>query len=218
MGNGAGVYATQYGSLTESDLLQFQDIERRCKRGFYVNHPAEFRQDIKDAIKRNRIDILEILLSSGCIAPDTYPLHIAATYGSVDSVELLVSAGFSAKSVDLHGRTPLHCAALCREVDSVACVDYLVYQYKKAISSRDKEGSTPLLIAAQRTNIPVVKKLLQHGADASAVDRRGRSSLTFAKEAQSEELIQLLESSSTKAKLLQEIDQKRIMEVSSSML
>lgn len=220
MGNGVGVQASQFDKLSRGDISQFDDIEKRCKRGFYHTRTDEFRQELRDAIKRSRIDILEVLLSSGCVAQGIYPLHLAATYGSVDSMELLISAGYSATSLDSHSRTPLHCCAQCRTPEGPTCADYLCFQNKKALVMRDMEGCTPLLTSVSRQNVPVVRVLLQHGAKAvSITDKRGRSPRDVALESQNQELIDAVVGKKgaaqevKKTKEQKQVDEARIMAV-----
>lgn len=221
MGNGAGVQVTQFEKLSKLDISHFDDIERRCKRGFYTTHTDEFRQDLKNAIKRSRIDILEVLLTSASMATEIYPLHLAATYGSLDSLELLISAGYSATALDANRRTPLHCSSLCRAPGSNSCADFLALQNKKALIMRDVDGSTPLAIAASRQNVAVVDVLLQHGPKAAAItDKKGRTPYAIATQLQNEDLMMILggkkESGKEvkKTKEQQQIDEARIMQVS----
>lgn len=220
MGNGAGVQVAQFEKLNSADISKFDNIEKRCKRGFYNNHPDEFRQDIKDAIKLSRIDILEVLLTNGSVAQEVYPLHLAATCGSMDSLELLISAGYSATSLDSHSRTPLHCCAQCRSPESGACADYLAFQNKKAVVMRDVEGCTPLATAVARQNVAVVAALMQHGPKAVTIaDKRGRSAMSIATELQNQQIIELLGGKKLaapvvkKSKEQQQIDEARIMQV-----
>ncbi len=102
MGNSAGVL--QYQKLSNRDVEQFNDIDRRVRRGYYRDHSDDYNQDLRSAIKNSRIDILEILLACNDKDPNKIqPLHIAATYGNMESVELLISAGYSVTATDSHG-------------------------------------------------------------------------------------------------------------------
>ena len=218
MGNGAGVQAAHFERLTAADVTQYEDIERRCKRGFYNRHTDEFRQDMRDAIKRSRLDILEALLGSGCAVTGVYPLHLAATYGSTDCLELLVAAGYSATSLDSHGRTPLHCCAQCRTPQASSCAEYLALQNKKAMVLRDNDGATPLLTAVSRQNIPVVQILMQLGASAASItDKKGRTPASVAANFDNQELSRVLnggnKAEAKKSKEQQKIDEARIMQV-----
>jgi hypothetical protein len=111
---------------------------------------------------------------------------MAASYGSIDCVELLLSAGFNATQTDSVGRTPLHCAAAAIPGGSdgpngdLLCTQALLAAGKKAINMRDTTGATALSVACSRQKLGVAAALVQAGASPSTVDRRGRSPLDYA--------------------------------------
>jgi hypothetical protein len=49
------------------------------------------------------------------------------------------------------------------------------------VEPRDWHGMTPLLLAANKNNLPVAQELLRHGADPELTDKFGRSMLLFSK-------------------------------------
>ena len=69
------------------------------------------------------------------------------------------------------GRTELHLAADCGQLDSV---QWLLGSGADA-NAADALGRTPLHVAVCRCDVAVVKQLMQHGADAAATDDRGRT-------------------------------------------
>ena len=89
MGNGAAIYSKQAVILDHN----YKDTEELCRSGYYAGNSRAFEDAIKKAIIDTRLDILEILIPSGS-CKDVFPLHIAAGLGNLESLELLISAGF----------------------------------------------------------------------------------------------------------------------------
>lgn len=76
-----------------------------------------------------------------------FPMHKAAAAGAVESIEILLSAGLSAKTRDHSGRTPLHFAAV---QGSAECVSFLCTVARSTLLSRDRAtGDTPLHFAVR---------------------------------------------------------------------
>jgi hypothetical protein len=220
MGNGAGVYQPRaLEALNQRDIDEFDDIDRRCRRGYYQNHPEDYRQTLRAAIKNSRIDILETLLSCHDKSADIYPLHMAATYGVLECTELLITAGYSPTSVDSNGRSPLHCCAACNSGEAVICAEYLINFGKKALKMKDISGSTPLAIAVSRNHVEMVRLLLKFGSSLTYADKRGKTVVDLAKESTSDEIKSLLgvhpssSAARTQAKVSSAIDEARIMQV-----
>ena len=101
MGNGASVH--QNASVSKSASVQqnkiefrvnddFRTIEKLCNRGYFASHTESYKDEFERAIRVSQLDNLEVLIKVG-LTRDLYPLHLAAKHGSIDSVELLVSAG-----------------------------------------------------------------------------------------------------------------------------
>lgn len=60
------------------------------------------------------------------------------------------------------------------------------------IDARDRQGNTPLILAAKLGRKEIVRLLLDHGADTRAVDRRGNTALDIARERGGPEIIEWL--------------------------
>lgn len=73
-----------------------------------------------------------------------------------------------------------------------ALIRALVKEKKVSIDARDRDGSTPLLIAVNTNNPEAVKLLLSLGADPNAVDRKGWTPLISAADEGNEENVKLL--------------------------
>ena len=95
--------------------------------------------------------------------------------------DLLLSADAKTlRAVDADGWTPLHFAAAAGDGASVALLLSHEEESLKAVRRRAKDGSTPLHLAASSGSAGAVSELLKAGADADALDGRGRSPLAVA--------------------------------------
>ena len=78
----------------------------------------------------------------------------------------------STEQVDEVGRTPLHVAALNGAKDVVLL---LIADYHCSVESRDRDGSTPLVLAAQRGHVETFDMLIEKGARISTRDNTART-------------------------------------------
>ena len=63
-----------------------------------------------------------------------------------------------------------------------AVIETLI-KYGANIKERDKDGMTPLMLAARDNQNPeAIETLIKHGADAKTKDKDGRTALDYAKE------------------------------------
>jgi ankyrin repeat protein len=105
------------------------------------------------------------------------PLHIAAKYGHLKIVDVLIEANALSlcepnkylNAVNNSGNTPLHNAV---ENGYVEVVKELINQYAK-INTVNIFGNTPLHSAVIQENIEMVKELLEAGADINIVNKDG---------------------------------------------
>ena len=98
------------------------------------------------------------------------PLHIAAWYGRVEPLKVLLAAGANPNVADVDGQTPLHLVLL-----------------------PDNSGLGPELPQREA----VVKLLLDAKVDAHARNRDGKTPLMLARSLNEKSLIDLLESQSS---------------------
>lgn len=104
-------------------------------------------------------------------------LHLAASRGQIDLLELLLRSKASVRALDEQKRTPLHWAA------QHSCPDMarLLLQHSAAVDPLDQDGRTPLLLACQNpSSSTTAQQLLHYGADARAVDQLGNTALHLA--------------------------------------
>lgn len=122
------------------------------------------------AAERGHHNIVVRLLESGADPnctdrADQTPLHRAAWGGSLRTVETLLESGSRAMAQDMFGNSALHMAAdmgfedvvcrLCREID---------------VTTKGRNGLTPLHYAAMSGHQGILEYLLEKGARVEAVD------------------------------------------------
>jgi uncharacterized protein len=97
-----------------------------------------------------------------------------------------------------NGDTPLIVAA---RVGFIGAAEQLL-AHKAAVDAENKRGETALIVAVQARQLPMVKLLLEHGADADKTDNfQGRSARDYAKQnRRDKELLAVIESTKEKAK------------------
>ncbi|KAK9380649.1 ankyrin repeat-containing domain protein [Kockiozyma suomiensis] len=105
-------------------------------------------------------------------------LHIAASVGSLEIVDLLVHYGASLNVTTSAGQTPLHYAVSRERVDVVR---RLVELYPAATRVRDKRGQIPLHRAAAIGSIPLIRLLVRDAkGPLNVADRDGWTPLFHA--------------------------------------
>lgn len=97
-------------------------------------------------------------------------LHIAATHGHYQMVEVLLGQGAEINATDKNGWTPLHCAARAGHLDVVQ----LLVQSGASPKSETNLGSAPIWFAASEGHNDVLKYLMEKEHDTYALmeDRR----------------------------------------------
>jgi ankyrin repeat protein len=126
-------------------------------------------------------------------------LRDAAREGMLEEVKQLVEAGANVVAADERGWTALH-EAIFFDRDAVAffLVEQLIKRHPPGtLDVPDKEGRSPLMFAAMRGMLDVVKQLVAAGADVVAADAGGETVLhhacrSYGKEAVALFIIELL--------------------------
>ena len=115
--------------------------------------------DVFAAAALGRVAALDAALANpGVVNSHAYdgwtPLHLAAFFGRLDATERLLAAGaaLSAKSTNSMTNTPLHAAVAGGRTD----VARLLIQRGAEVNAADSGRHTPLHIAAENGNAPVV--------------------------------------------------------------
>lgn len=101
------------------------------------------------------------------------PLHSAASNGSVEIVEILLSRGADVNQKNDGGRTALHYAASKGRFK----IAELLLSHGAKINAKDKVGCTPLHRAASTGNSEVSEFLIEEGAEVDDVDKAGQTPL-----------------------------------------
>lgn len=96
------------------------------------------------------------------------PLFMAAKAGYAGILDLLLTAGASAKSTNATGSTPLMLAAASGSTDAVK----VLLDHGAEVNARENTwGETPAMFAAALNRADVLKLLIARGADASALTK-----------------------------------------------
>jgi ankyrin repeat protein len=171
------INAIRRGNLRVAELLvrRGADVDKADLRWDYT--PLHWAVDSS----RPR-DFAELLIASGADIRATEPhgwtpLHVAAVEDEPDLVEVFADAGADVNAKTLDGNTPLHFATMWRARGAAAAP---LIESSADVNAKNSFGLTPIHYAAMRDQYEVVKLLIQHGADLSTRDIRGRTVLAWA--------------------------------------
>lgn len=145
--------------------------------------------DLFRLIRANDLDGLQRLADHPNVANGIgeTPLHYAATFGSVESVRILLDHGADPNARNRAGATPLVSAAY-----DLAKTRLLV-EKGADVNAHAANGITPLMVAASvHGNVATVRYLLDKGADAKAVRDNGDDALLTAALKSEPEAVKLL--------------------------
>jgi hypothetical protein len=152
------------GPLVNNPTRDFDMVENLCRNMHFKDNFPDYQKALERAIEQDAIDLLELLIPAGP-AKKTKPLHMACRAGKLESVELLLSAGFSCYLQDDRGSTPLHACSGSRSSQAPLVATLLALSGPKALRMKDHNGDTPLHVAAKQNNLRVMQALLEGGAD-----------------------------------------------------
>ena len=153
--------------------------------------------DLTEALKLRDVARVQSLLAAGADANEKvrgdYPLNIAATYGPVEMVTILLEAGAGLEQPGRDGLHPLHNAVNLGHRDIVA----LLIQKGAVVDAKENKGRTPLVsfAATGGSDIEIARMLLAAGADPgieSASDEDNYTALDYTAETGGVELAELL--------------------------
>jgi len=158
-------------SVKLSDLIQVfrKDINVACPDGLTPLHMS--------ARDGNLLAVDELLnLGADYDALDELqftPLHIACRNGKLAVAHTLIQKGCNIHRVDYNDNTVLHHLAECSVDDTddksiIELLKYLVDFFKGDVQSVNKDGDTPLHLAAQHSSTLMIKLLLAIGAKVNA--------------------------------------------------
>ncbi|XP_038682783.1 protein VAPYRIN-LIKE-like [Tripterygium wilfordii] len=152
------------------------------------------RSMISLAVRAESIDVVRVLVASGCIIDETIDrvLQEVAAMNRVDLMEVLITnyKNIDANSVDWHGRTPIHVAAGSGHVEMI--------RYCVSIGGNtdlsDCDGWTALHFAAEKGHLEATECLLKCSSYAKyAVNKEGKTAFMIAVENGHSNLYDLLQ-------------------------
>lgn len=146
---------------------------------------ADRSLDVFEASALGRDDRVAELLADPSLAqawsPDGFTaLHLAAFLGNARTVRLLLDAGADPCAVARNGMavTPLHSAASSRKLDVTA----LLIAHGADLDAQQQGGFTALHAAAAHADDPMVRQLIDRGANPDLVNDQGRTAADLAEE------------------------------------
>jgi ankyrin repeat protein len=96
-------------------------------------------------------------------------LHVAALNGNYGIAAFLLENGADVDAATTGGCRALH-FAVRNQFQDPSMIDLLI-AHGAAIDARNRDGTTPLLLAASECHTHLIPELLRHGADACAYDK-----------------------------------------------
>ncbi|MFP3033742.1 MAG: ankyrin repeat domain-containing protein [Wolbachia sp.] len=196
VGNNADIKAKDKDGKTPSDLA----IEEGHKDIADFLEEAQFKeQELFDAIKQNNIDKVRDLINRGADVKaknkdGKTSLHWAAEYNDTpEIVQLLIEKGADINAKDKSGKTPLD---LANQNDKIKVIEFLVNKSASlnemlplhwavencslkvvklfidndSINAKDRDGKTPLHLAAKTGRSEIAELLVDNKADINATD------------------------------------------------
>uniref|UniRef100_A0A8C8S1M2 Ankyrin repeat domain 24 n=1 Tax=Pelusios castaneus TaxID=367368 RepID=A0A8C8S1M2_9SAUR len=139
--------------------------------------------------------------------------HLAAMRGNVNCLEVMLAHGADAMTADSSGYNALHLAAkhghphcvskllqvtvhglLSSSLAVSGCLSCseILCDFKASLNTKDKDGSTPLILAAKMSHSELCRYLLRRGAAVNSRDQQGRTALMLACENGSVETVEVL--------------------------
>lgn len=109
-------------------------------------------------------------------------LYRAIANQSEHNVRLLLQ-----HNISLHVTPRLHALFQAVTLESLTIVGYLLSQDIN-INMRNPQGETPLIVAVQHKNLPMIRYLLRYGADTTASCYRNKSVADYARMTQNSEI------------------------------
>ncbi len=127
-------------------------------------------------------EIIDLLLAHDKVNVDDVDedgqtaLHLAAR--DVNIFQKLLERGANPNVFDKWGQSPLHLTV--QEGDGNKIINLLLAHDKVMIDHADEDGKTALHLAAYRSNVVAVRKLIEKGANPNIIDKEGQSPLHLA--------------------------------------
>ena len=139
------------------------------------------------ASSRNHPNVIEMLRKAGAslnkkmLYNGDTPTTVAAENDSSAALEYLVEHGADIHACNNAGNSALHCAARYNTNETVVIVNML-QEAGIGLDTQNKEGCTPVMLAAMHNSFRVLSALLHHGADFAIKSDAGKIALDYAEE------------------------------------
>jgi ankyrin repeat protein len=193
-------------ALIHAVRCQRPDIVRELLKATYIDlnaidhaHPRAGLDEAKHylnsallaAIVTKQLDIVEMLvvinsLKINAVGTDRRTALMYAIDYCPAAIPLLLNVkSIHVDAQDGNERTVLHHACLRRNAYAEELPNYimiLIAAPKTLLDKADSEGCTPLMIAAQRGDFPLVRALIQAGANIELVNQAGYSAQALAEQ------------------------------------
>ena len=137
------------------------------------------------AIPFGSIDEIEELIATGSdlFVRDHHsrtPWLLSLHVGDMEKAKLILASGALPDDEGHYGTTPLHYVVDSNNTESKLEIVQWLIELGCDVNCVDEFGMSPLMLAAQRGNVEVVKHLLASGANSSLVTRANESALNMA--------------------------------------
>ena len=186
-GESAVLLSVYYGKDEVRELL----LGRGVPLDIFEAAAAGVRASVEDWLKEDGA-LVSALSHDGFT-----PLHLAAFFGRIPVVELLLSrrAPVNEVSQNPSALRPLHSAVAHRQPQVALEISRALIAAGADVNVAQHGGWTPLHAAALHGNLPLVRLLLDAGAKAGAKNDTGQTPAGLAKTKNHKEVIALLDSS-----------------------
>ena len=155
---------------------------------------VEGKTPLMEAAFQGNPEMVRLLLQAGArpnvraTDGNTALAYCALNNGSLEILQLLVKAGAEPNMGTFQKTFPIHVATVMATPEFVSGL----LDAKAKIDVSNKDGLTPLMLAAAAGKAPTVELLLRRGAVRDTLDLAGKTALDYAREAKQELVVQLL--------------------------
>ena len=150
-----------------------------------------------EAIEREQTEIVEMLLTNGANIHHTVfdskdgALYVAARYGTLETIELLIAAGMDPNAGNAHDWKPINNIDF-RDAQKIEAIHLLV-NAGADINQRGAGGRTLLSAAIRSKDTPLAKQLIEAGADFNMETSLGHTHYEQAQKAELTELVEFMD-------------------------
>jgi hypothetical protein len=183
-GESAVLLSVYYGKDEVRDLL----LERGAPLDVFEAAAAGVRGKVEEWVKK------DAGLARAFAHDGFTPLHLAAFFGRIPVVELLLSRGAPVDEVSRNPSAlrPLHSAVAHRQPQVALEISRAMIAAGADVNATQHGGWMPLHAAALHGNLPLVRLLLEAGAVADAKNDTGQTPAALASSKNHKEVVALL--------------------------